>query len=190
MLVKDILSHDYSLYNLYNQADACVFIDKDSNAILNHNGNLYPHLSDIPQDFFILPVSSHSFVTQVSDIAKKHRAAIRLAKNALFANQLSKLAPDSRVLVIVVSTAARCYVVTEKYFNDGTHFTSTKCMMTSSKNISTNFYQSAEADTFVDAFDSEEDALAYLRSPVYISNVQSRSRNRMKKCGGVTVIRN
>lgn len=80
-----------------------------------------------------------------------------------------------------LSPEPSCFVVIEKYFNDGSHQTTTKKLRTDFENLSETFVSDDDADTFSKPFPSYDEAFQYLTSRFYIELVAARSKNRIVK---------
>lgn len=96
----------------------------------------------------------------------------------------NKLPLYASVLFIKFQETVGCYVVTEKYFNDGSHKTVAKPVSTNPDNLTDSFYSDEDCDTFVKVCPTIEDVDTYLHSKFYLDLVEQRKRNRDAKSIG------
>lgn len=88
---------------------------------------------------------------------------------------------NSFVLFINYKKPVGCYVVVEKYFNDGTHKTEAKHVAVSPELLSDSFVSDDICDTFTKVCPSLGEVETYLHSKFYIDLVEQRKRNRDAK---------
>lgn len=94
---------------------------------------------------------------------------------------LNKLQLGDNAAIIKYNETIGCFVIVEKYYNDGTHSTTSKTLAVNPEFISDSFESDENCDTFIKPVATAEEGWNYLHSKFYLDLVEKRTKNRLAK---------
>lgn len=184
MTVYELIHNCNPNINKISNPDFCLMIT-ENDKLINEKNQLRSYFQ---RNFFTgeqlaMPLLSFNYCSKLSYDFKKtyYNILNSTASGRKILDWIQRTTFDATILVLRVCENNYCYIVTEEYFNDGTHNTVTKCVHTNINNVTDSFTESDYSDTFTRPFPTEEDALNYLRSREYINLVSRRCKNRKAK---------
>ena len=160
---------------------ASLFVLINSDNELVSFSKLNPTHSDLHSNLEVVNFDYVNITTSPTHLNKSLSQFETLPYGRLLIDAVKKLRADSYVLFIKYKETVGCYVITEKYYDDGSHKTETKAVNTNPDNINDTFFSDEVCDTFVKVCPTIEDVDAYLHSKFYLDLVEKRKRNRDAK---------
>lgn len=184
MTVYELIHNCNPNINKISNPDFCLIIS-ENDKLMNNARQLRSYFKGnfFTDEQLAMPLLSFNYCSKLSyDFKRTYYNILKTsASGRTILEWIEKTTFDATILVLRVCKNNYCYVVTEEYYNDGTHNTVTKCVQTNIKNVSESFTESDFSDVFTRPFPTEEDAIKYLRSKEYINLVSRRCKNRIAK---------
>ena len=174
MTVKDLIQKNDYLGN----ADVFIFINPRDELVnfTVKNPLDFPKLSGLEVlSFNYLDVCSKPFHNRYRSkfsTSKKGKPLLEI---------LDRLHIGANAAIIKYNETIGCFVIIEKYYNDGTHSTTAKALAVNPDFISESFESDENCDTFIKPVENAEAGWTYLHSKFYIDLVEKRTKNRLAK---------